>query len=210
MSNITSSRKPFHGSCHCGETKYIVFLTLPHQPPPDEAPLPGESGEPREHQEIYRCNCTVCHKSGHFHIRLPWAPEDFLLLAPEDPLTNLGDYRPNQGNKSWFFCKSCGVRCFLFQGEGDSVETDLDALEVVSRDGSKMGTHAVWKPKAEGWNEGRGGESYLSVNGHTIDVGQEGFDLRQLTEAKVVLYLDGLMDEIGEPRYDRPHEGGSY
>ena len=208
MSETTSARKPLHGSCHCGKTRYIVFLTLPHKPVPDGTPLPSGS-QARDHQEIYRCNCTTCHKAGHFHMRLPWAPEDFLLFAPRDPLAELGDYRCHDGNIRWLFCRTCGVRCFLFQGEGESAEADLDALGVTGVDGSKLGKITVWRPKAEGWGEGRGWGCYLSVNGHTIDAGQQGFDLRQLTEDKVVLYVDCLT-ESGEPRFDKPHDGGSY
>ena len=145
-------------------------------------------------------------------MRLAWAPEDFLLLAPRDPWTDLGDYTCNGGRIHWFFCRTCGVRCFLFAGEGEEVEADLDKLGVMGKDGGKLGKRLVWRPKWEGWDEAGHGGHYLSVNGYTVDADQEGFDLRVQTENKCVAYVDclELSGKEEEPRYDRPHAGGAY
>jgi hypothetical protein len=78
MTSQAPTRRPYHGSCHCGQTKYIAYLTLP---PPTVAvdPYPGTT------IRIYKCNCSTCHKAGYFHVRLKDAPNDFVLLSPIDP-----------------------------------------------------------------------------------------------------------------------------
>jgi len=73
MASQQPTRTPLKGSCHCGATKYILFLTLPH-------PYHGGEPSPRSDQRFYRCNCTVCHKAGFFHIRPASPADDFLLL----------------------------------------------------------------------------------------------------------------------------------
>ncbi|KKO99982.1 hypothetical protein THAR02_07906 [Trichoderma harzianum] len=210
MSDSTPTRRPFHGSCHCGSIKYIVFLTLPHKPPSADTPPPADPS--RSHQEFYRCNCTACHKAGHFHMRLIWAPEDFMLLSPLDPMAELADYRCNSGGFHWPFCKTCGGKCFIFQGKGETAEVDLDEMGVKDKDGSRMGKRTIWRPKAEGWNEESGSGCYLSVNGYTVDVAQEGFELGEFMTNGWVAYVDCL--ELNgperEPRYDKPYEGGAF
>ncbi|KAJ0300933.1 hypothetical protein COL5a_008553 [Colletotrichum fioriniae] len=71
----------------------------------------------------------------------------------------------------------------------------------------------VWRPKKEGWVEGKKFGSYLSVNGYSVDAGQDGFDLREITEKKWVGYCDWLeLHSEGSQgtRHDRPWEGGAY
>ncbi|KAH7383053.1 hypothetical protein BKA64DRAFT_175503 [Cadophora sp. MPI-SDFR-AT-0126] len=206
MSDPTPLRRPFHGSCHCGSVQYIIFITLPHTPP-TIAPPP-----PRSNQELYRCNCTTCHKASFFHIRLAWSPEDFMLLTPLDPITELGDYTCNNGLIHWLFCKKCAGRCFIFAGKGETAEVDLDEMGVLDKSGGKMGKRTVWRPKAEGWDEEREPGCYLSVNGYTVDSGQEGFELGEFTANKWVGYMDCL-EANGperEPRYDKPYDGGAF
>ncbi|KAL6895025.1 hypothetical protein GGI43DRAFT_411679 [Trichoderma evansii] len=206
MSDSAPTRRPFHGSCHCGSVKYIVFLTLPHTPPP-------LATFPASEQEFYRCNCTACHKAGHFHMRTAWAPEDFMLLSPLDPMTELGDYTCNGGIIHWFFCKKCGGRCFLFAGKGEMAAVDLDEMGVKGGDGSNMGKRTIWRPKAEGWSENQSGSGcYLSVNGYTVDPAQEGFELGDFTANKWVAYVDclELHGPEQEPRYDKPYSGGAF
>jgi hypothetical protein len=173
----------------------------------------GEMTPDRHHvQHFYRCNCTPCHKTGHLHVRLEFAPDDFMVLQPADPLTQMSSYSCNDGVARWLFCPTCGVQPFLIVGESEAAEVDLDALGVVGEDGEKLGKRTVWRPKNEGWGEGTGWNSYLSVNGYTIDAGQEGFDLRVLHEQNVIEYCDDLdwNGQHGQPRYDRPHVYGSY
>ncbi|KAF9876402.1 hypothetical protein CkaCkLH20_06345 [Colletotrichum karsti] len=216
MSEATPSRRPFKGSCHCGETQFIVFLMFPHAIPP---PRPPKEKAPRSHQEFYRCNCTTCHKAGFFHMRLESSPDDFLLLKPLDPYKELGDYQVYQKDLHFLFCKTCGMRCLIFMGKGEVVEVDLETLGFKSESGngdnradSDAKLTKIWRPLKDGWLEGKKFGSYLSVNGYAVDAGQEGFDLREITEKKWVGYLDWL--ELHEDsqgvRHDRPWAGGAY
>lgn len=210
-------RRPFTGSCHCGNIRYIVYLTLPHTPPTKAAYV----------QNFYRCNCTVCHKTGFFHMRLNSSPDDFFLLPPAgsaeaiDPYRDMGDYQCDSKALHFLYCKKCAVRCFIFMGKGEEVKVDLndvglsdDQKRTIGVKGSEQeGKIKAWRPKKEGWKEGkRENGCYLSVNGCTLDQEQEGLDLREWSEKKWVCYLQILKaDERGEaPRYDRPHDGGMY
>ncbi|KAI9150350.1 hypothetical protein HJFPF1_10114 [Paramyrothecium foliicola] len=206
MADSTSTRRPLKGSCHCGAIRYLVFLTLPHQAP--QSMDKWKSG-----QSIYRCNCSVCHKIGFYHVRVNFSPDDFLLLSPLDPLQQLGDYMCGD-YLHFLYCKTCATRCFIFMGQGEIVDVDM-----VGIGGGGSGTQLcpattvkAWRPKKEGWVEGKVNHGcYLSINGFTIDPGQEGFDLRELTEEKRVVYIDYLHGEDrGLPRFDRPHDGGAY
>ncbi|KAK1749480.1 hypothetical protein QBC47DRAFT_395703 [Echria macrotheca] len=202
-------RRPYTGSCHCGFVKYIIYLTVPPSPPPPSSRRdPNNNGRLRQH--VYRCNCTTCHKLGLLHIRLPSPPDDFLLLSPLDPLRELGDYQCFQKKLHFLFCRTCGARCFTFAGEGEVVEREVPLSTDDARDGEKK---TVWCPK-QGWVED--GTRYLSVNGYTVDAGQEGLDWRVWTENKWVMYMDWLSGEDAHPvgedrrRYDRPFPGGAY
>ncbi|UQC73850.1 uncharacterized protein CLUP02_00497 [Colletotrichum lupini] len=135
-------------------------------------------------------------------MRLASAPDDFLLLKPLDPYNDLGDYTVYEKDLHFLFCKDCGMRCFTFMGKGEVVDVDLTVLGVGAgtdsgseekKARSKGGPAAtatageksmtkVWRPKKEGWVEGKKFGSYLSVNGYSVDAGQEGFDLREITE----------------------------
>lgn len=205
-------RLPYTGSCHCGNIRFVVFLTLP------PASLVGVTKPPpsRGVQRIYRCNCTVCHKSGFLHVRPASAFDDFFLLSPLDPLDSLGDYLCNKQTLHNLFCKTCAVRCFTIHGEGEVVEASLPraiALPGISRSEDEAVSVKAWRLKPVELTEGIPHQgSYLSVNGHTIDPGQESFDLRELAESKSIGYLDCFHSphERKPPRCDRPQIGGSY
>ncbi|KAL7792548.1 hypothetical protein V8C37DRAFT_416217 [Trichoderma ceciliae] len=174
------------------------------------------TGSSRGVQRIYRCNCTVCHKSGFLHIRPASSFDDFFLLSPLDPLESLGDYLCNNKTLHFLYCKTCAVRCFIFYGEGEIVDISLprEIASAGAASGSETDSVSVktWRPKKVDFNAGMPHQgSYLSVNGHTIDAGQEGFDPREWVESKSVIYLDYLKsDGRMPPRYDRPHIDGSY
>lgn len=194
MADTNPSRTSLRGSCHCGAVRYILFLSLPHAPAPADAARPPG-------QRIYRCNCTICHKTGFFHLR-PAAPaDDFVLLAPLDPVADLADYRCASQRLHFLSCPTCAVRCFIFAGEGETVDVDLALLGVAGCDEGHGAR--VWRAK-----HSEAERTYLSVNGHTIDAGQ-ALDMRGLAEAKAVQYLDYLHDEDGR-NVDRPHPGGCY
>ncbi|OAA59404.1 Mss4-like protein [Cordyceps fumosorosea ARSEF 2679] len=187
-------RRPFQGSCHCGAVRYTVYLTVP-RPPHAESPAADR---------VYRCNCTICHKSGFMHVRPPVPADDFALLSPA--IADLGDYRScNAGALRFFFCRVCGVRCFIFAGEGHVVEAQSGDLGLA-------GPVEVWRPTGPGaGSNAKLTGCYLSVNGHTIDAGQDGFDMRDWVERESVMYYDFLKDEEPGPgRYGKPYPGGCY
>ncbi|TVY36244.1 hypothetical protein LSUB1_G007064 [Lachnellula subtilissima] len=167
------TRRAYKGSCHSTDTTTTRFR---------------------------KCNCSTCHKTAFFHVRLPHEPEDFLLLAPRNPFADLADYTCFESRIHWFFCGTCGVRCFAFAGEGEEREVDVE--------GEKR---MVWSAKREGWVKGTSakGFDYLTVNGMTIEPGQEGFDMREWVEKGWIAYLD-VKDRVGEPRFRRPYDGGVY
>jgi len=202
------TRRPYTGSCHCGAVKYTIHLTLPHTPP-EATNLRTEDG--RRRQLFYRCNCTTCQKAGVLHMRLPSPPDDFLLLSPLDPLHELGDYQCFDKRLHWLFCRTCGVRCFTFTGEGEVMEKEVPSTTPETATAAVGGGRRtmVWSPK-RGWIEDQ--SRYLSVNAYTLDAGQQGLDLREWTEKKWVMYLDCLSDGEGpmERTYERPFPGGAY
>jgi hypothetical protein len=151
-----------------------------------------------------------------FHLRLADAPNDFQLFSPLS-LAGLGDYvtgGSNGGRLHFYFCKTCGVRCFTFFGTGElhgSNEPDSRGHE---------SEKPYWQPKREGWleyrefdDEGKEKErtGYLSVNAATLEAGQEGGDLRVWQDRKWLYYIDCLEDEKpGEDRKEYPHSGGMW
>lgn len=195
----TASRRAYHGSCHCGNIKYAVMLTLPH--------LPTLDVTSDESDHIYKCNCSTCHKSSLFHVHPKTPSTDFILLSPLDPYSDLGDYRCFSGNVSLFFCRNCGVRCFSFCGQGENAQIDLDKWlrgdgdEDMEGKGKEGTATKVWRVKR--------GAPYFSVNAATIEPGQEGFSLKEWTEKGWIVYVDGK-NRVGQNRFGEPHEGGMY
>jgi hypothetical protein len=147
-----------------------------------------------------------------------------MLLSPKstpeapDPLAQLGSYTYFDRQIQWLFCQTCAVRCFSFTGEGEVVERDVPEVQIPKRDeetrleiGKEMvggARRKVWVPKEEGWDESRG-ESSLNVNAYTLEAKQEGLDLREWVEKKLICYLDCL-DEVNGPDFERPHADGAY
>ena len=81
--------KTFNGSCHCQAIKFKVDLDLS--------------------QGIGKCNCTFCYKTG---IRIVFVrPQDLKIVSGK---SFLQDYPApeKKHDKSMYFCKQCGVRCF--------------------------------------------------------------------------------------------------
>lgn len=198
---MESKKIPLVGGCHCGATRYVLFFTLPT--PFNEANPPKQ-----DDQKVFRCNCTSCHKMGNFHLWPEDMINDFLLLSPLDPANELGDYLTGDNEIHFYFCKTCGVRCFTYNGLGAPVDIDAEALGLPEAAIKGPRPTKAWKA-----TPGTGAEwgLRLLVNGHSIDAGQ-GFSMRELTEKKCVRYLDTFSDwGKGEPpRWDRPQEEGCY
>ncbi|KAH8589258.1 hypothetical protein B0O99DRAFT_523583 [Bisporella sp. PMI_857] len=213
MSTTASTRRPYTGSCHCGLTKYVIYLALP---PTIPAPSPSSS------VRIYKCNCTTCQKMGIFHIRVPQATEDFALLSPiakDAAPGGLLDYKCFEGQTHWYFCSRCGVRCFSFMGEGHITtraipDPSTSSTSTASTAAPAPATHEqkIWAPSlclsGDNWQESSGLRCYLSVNATTLDARQEGLDLREWHEKGWIQYLDCL-EEVGEDT-DVPYPGGMY
>ncbi|KAG4025302.1 hypothetical protein MFRU_061g00210 [Monilinia fructicola] len=215
-------RKPFHGSCHCGLIRFIVFMTLP---PRSIEANPAANSTIR----IRKCNCTTCHKMGLFHIRVPDSPNDFMLLNPTGMPHEKGGWQ-DQGVKTyrcfdqtsdWWFCGTCGVRPFavgLDLRNGEIRKVNLRETGVTEVNGKEVreGEREVWMCPKGGkgvdgktveWEEGKTG--YLSVNATALEAGQEGCDLREWHEKGWINYLDCL-DRKEENRLGRPWRGGMY
>ena len=79
--------------------------------------------------------------------------------------------------------------------------------EVEGENGEKM---KVWHPRKDRVEGPDEGSLYLSVNAHSIDAGQEGFDMREWTEKKWLWYLDFLDDSSRAANADHPLPGGCY
>ncbi|KAH8900180.1 hypothetical protein GQ53DRAFT_741139 [Thozetella sp. PMI_491] len=193
------ARRPFTGSCHCGNVKYVVYLKVPHQlPDPPKMPT----------QWAYRCSCTSCHKTGVLHLRLQSAPDDFALLSPLDPLAELSDYQCFEKNLHWLFCKTCGVRCFTFMGQHEVVEAELPGY------GPEGETVKFWRPAKGLFEEGGSRkDSGFSVNAITIDAGQDGADLVDWANRKAISYINGSSHLNSKPEdaiADTPFLGGCY
>ncbi|RFU34746.1 hypothetical protein B7463_g1604, partial [Scytalidium lignicola] len=217
----TPTRRAYHGSCHCGLTRYIAYITLP---PPI---ISAEPGLPTT--RIYKCNCTICQKASIFHLRLISSPDDFLLLSPISKDGSKGGIKTNEGGlKSYtcfakkthfYFCSRCGVRCFSIAGEGELKSVPAEVIPPVPQNylhgplapqdvEINEGKVKVWSPQKEGWLE-EIRPHYLSVNAATPEPGQDGLDLKEWSEKGWISYLNCLKD-VREQRLEDPYEGGMY
>ena len=156
---------------------------------------------------------------GIFHLRLASAPDDFLLLSPSDPAaegSGVAAYRCNTKKSIWYFCATCGVRCFTVKGEvetGTEAEVPVKALQELGLaeegDAAEVKKVPVWRVKKEGWKEGRGASSYFSLNATSLNPGQEDLDLRQWHEKGWIAYVNSL-DRTADDSIEAPHMGGMY
>lgn len=192
MAETAPGRQACRGSCHCGLTQYIVFLTLPH-------PFSSSHPPQRTQQDVYRCNRSTCYTMNIFHLHPANPQDDFMLLSPLDPDQELRTYKKRKS----YFCPKCGGRCVTFGGVGET-----DVADVTEPGDKKEGKRKVGRAKWDGENDTR---PYVSVNATAIDL-REDFDLRVLTEEKRVQYFDdrGKPEEKKEARWDRPLYGGRY
>ncbi|EGE00177.1 hypothetical protein TESG_07497 [Trichophyton tonsurans CBS 112818] len=214
-----TTREPYRGSCRCGLIRYVAYITMP--------PAIGPDGKVDRYSSVhfYKCNCTACLKFGLFHMRLPRAPQDFLLLSPLQPENDLTAYKILEEGSTWYFCPTCGVRCFSFGGKGRAKEVDVEEWATKPADTTdlKAGAAATaaaagdevpkkvktkaWTIDEDGWDEGLR-SCYLSVNAQTLEP-EDGLDLREIVDKKWLGYLD-YREMKEKQRFDRPHVGGSW
>lgn len=90
------------------------------------------------------------------------------------------------------------MRCFAFDGESEIREVEVEGKKI-----------QAWAPKREGWIEGAGKGSYLSINAATLEPGQEGLDLREWTEQGWIAYLE-IKNDTDESRMGVPYQAGMY
>jgi hypothetical protein len=228
MPSDTSPRTPYLGSCHCGRIRYVVFISLP----------PGVGPEQNKgYVQFEKCNCSICHKTGYLHCRLVDPTEDFYLLSPlslpldeDDQSGDVLTYRCNDRILHWYFCKHCGVRCFIVWGHFRPESFDLEAHGIslpetwkekvasnLSEDGKTIQAarvHSTEEPTPAGWTEGTF-DPYFSLNALTIENEQpatpdgQGLDLRVLVDKRWVEYFDAL-DWKEATRKDYPQRGGTW
>ncbi|KAJ1706019.1 hypothetical protein AFGD_011563 [Aspergillus flavus] len=208
-SNEQPSSLPYHGSCHCGFIRYIAIIPMP------PAVALGADATKGPHLRFYKCNCTTCQKMGLFHMRLPDAPNQFFLLCPQDR-DSLANYKCQNGHINWFFCPTCGVRCFATVPHWKQDQIDIEkisaAVPKLDLPGVEESTKTVtvWRMDPDTFQEDVTG--YLTINALTIDQDQahgKNIDLRQLVDNKWVQYSDWNMRQH-ESRYDYPQERGTW
>ncbi|KAF2730989.1 hypothetical protein EJ04DRAFT_514901 [Polyplosphaeria fusca] len=196
-----TSTNVYHGSCHCGDVKYQVRLTLPPTMDTDRN---------AKTVRIYKCNCSTCQKMGFFHCRPISLTEDFIVTSPAD-IKDVGDYRCFRKVNGWYFCKKCGVRTFGVGGAWEQEELDVEKWAGRESDGK---TQTVWKTKPI-WYKGpdmKGNQEerevhYVSVNAVTLETGEGGVDLRKWHEDGYLIYVD--CRDFSEPSMT-PHAQGMY
>jgi hypothetical protein len=211
----TPTRRPYTGSCHCGKIKFVIYMTLPLQPPY----IKPEPSKPAL-QFVRKCNCTVCHKAAYFHISLADTCNDFILLSPLDPLVELTNYQCVEKRQNLLFCPTCGIRAFIAEtpvGEpmGEITSQDLSILGLSQSQLKRLGFENEDDAKAvrvnipgTGWKDGT--THFLRVNAHALDADQKGLDLREWHERKWVQYVNWFDEVDGARSYERPFHFGAY
>lgn len=95
----------YNGGCHCGAVRFEV-----------EAP---------EEVTCYRCNCSICAKSGFLHLIVP--ADQFRLLTGEHALT---EYTFNTGIARHLFCRRCGIKSFYVpRSNPDGFSVNVNCLD---------------------------------------------------------------------------------
>ena len=157
-------------------------------------------------QTVYRCNCTTCTKLGFWHLRLADAPGDFYVFAPARGRRRRVPGRRRRGRLGRVPLRAAqGEPVGVLQGvRGPAVRVPRRVERARRRRrgragggaaggggggggglGGNGGAVAVWSPRREGWQEGSGNPSYISVNLTSVDAKQEGFDLRDFSTVPV-------------------------
>jgi hypothetical protein len=104
--NTENSLLACEGGCHCGAVRFEIELKAPVQ--------------------AFRCNCSICRKSGFIHVFL--TPERFHLLRGQDELL---EYRFHTGTARHLFCRYCGVKSYYVpRSHPDGISVNLNCLDL--------------------------------------------------------------------------------
>lgn len=115
------------GSCHCGRVKFEV-----------DAPAT---------LEVQECNCSICSKTGYWHLIVP--KTKFRLLQGAN---DLAEYTFNTGTAKHLFCKVCGIKSFYVprsNPDGYSVNarcldpSTIDDIRIEQFDGKNWEQHGA-------------------------------------------------------------------
>ncbi|OAX85323.1 hypothetical protein ACJ72_00288 [Emergomyces africanus] len=137
----TSSKKLYRGSCHCGFVKYTVNIDMSEHVPS-------------------RCNCSICMKKGSIFIRAK-TREDITLLSPAS-IDELTLYTYGAKRAQHYFCKTCGISCFVFANFEAMQLWGINGLTIDTDQGIDWSTIRLqyWDGKDDGWTKGPKNEPY--------------------------------------------------
>ncbi len=111
----------YHGSCHCGRTRFDVDLEL---------------------AKVRSCDCSICRRRGALNCRVEESA--FRLLTP---LEDLSLYQWHTKTAKDYFCPVCGVLPFRRPRTAPHVwainvrcleNVDLDTISIVHVQGSRL------------------------------------------------------------------------
>jgi len=128
--STSPAAKTYTGACHCGRVRFEADVDL---------------GAP-----VSRCNCSVCTKIP--NVTSIVKPTAFRLLAGEG---DLGQYAWGGKTGTRFFCKHCGVHCFL-RGSLAELGGPYVSVTVNALDGVDPATLKVvhWDGRHDSWHAG--------------------------------------------------------
>ena len=118
---VTTMKKTYVGSCHCGDVKFEVDMDLDH---------------------VRVCDCTLCRKRGALNHRVANS-----ALRPLTPLEQLTLYQWHTMTAKDYFCPRCGILPFRRPRTAPDLWTvnvrcldgvDLDSIPVERVYGSQL------------------------------------------------------------------------
>ena len=94
------------GGCHCGAVRFEIELEQPVQ--------------------AFRCNCSICRKSGFIHVFL--TPERCHVLRGQDALL---EYQFHTHTARHLCCRHCGVKSYYVpRSHPDGISANLNCLDL--------------------------------------------------------------------------------
>lgn len=94
------------GGCHCGRVRFEI--------------------EVADKVTVYRCNCSICRKTGYLHLIV--GAERFSLLEGKNSLV---EYQFHTGVARHLFCGTCGIKSFYVpRSHPDSFSVNLNCVEL--------------------------------------------------------------------------------